>query len=357
MKEFHDLDMPGPKKVLLWDRLRKWLNTAKSMCPSEEAEAFRLDALDEEISALEKTLSQDNQLIGFCHNDLQTTSIQSYNTVAYDIANHFCEMAADYHTETPHILDYTKYPGLEECQRFLRIYLSCSGNQPSDAEIEKIIQDVEKFPANEFGRFNPVHIWSQEVAWLPAWLQQHDDGEPTDYEQHIIGLGGGGGETTLELERGLTTGNTADLSSRDEGRYKSCHLFLSGEDNSPASFAPSSRNVVNFHLHFSADRTSQNTPSSPLDTSQAGGIASHNYLTVQQTDASACQEEMDYQFAMGYNVGGKHFPPFTSQQETLDYICPQSVSKDKDAKMNCEEDDGYHMNLWQLQLYLKLLFG
>ncbi|KAG5539287.1 hypothetical protein RHGRI_019749 [Rhododendron griersonianum] len=161
MKEFHDLDMPGPKKVLLWDRLRKWLNTAKNMCPSEEAEAFRLDALDEEISTLEKTLSQDNQLIGFCHNDLQYGNIMideqtksitiidyeysSYNTVAYDMANHFCEMAADYHTETPHILDYTKYPGLEERQRFLRIYLSCSGNQPSDAEIEKLIQDVEKY--------------------------------------------------------------------------------------------------------------------------------------------------------------------------------------------------------------------
>lgn len=35
----------------------------------------------------------------------------SYNAVAYDIANHFCEMAADYHTETPHILDFSKYPG------------------------------------------------------------------------------------------------------------------------------------------------------------------------------------------------------------------------------------------------------
>lgn len=45
------------------------------MCPSEEAEAFRLDALDEEISTLEKTLSQDNQLIGFCHNDLQYGNI------------------------------------------------------------------------------------------------------------------------------------------------------------------------------------------------------------------------------------------------------------------------------------------
>lgn len=39
------------------------------------------------------------------------------------------------------------------------------------------------------------------------------------------------------------TENTADLLSSDEGRYKSCHLFLSGEDNSPASFAPSSGNV------------------------------------------------------------------------------------------------------------------
>lgn len=161
MKEFHDLDMPGSKKVLLLDRLRNWLNTAKSMCPSEEAGAFRLDALDEEISALERTLSCDNQLLGFCHNDLQYGNIMmdeqtksitiidyeysSYNPVAYDIANHFCEMAADYHTETPHVLDYSKYPGLEERKRFLRIYLSCSGNQPSDAEIEKLIQDVEKY--------------------------------------------------------------------------------------------------------------------------------------------------------------------------------------------------------------------
>lgn len=35
----------------------------------------------------------------------------SFNPIAYDIANHFCEMAADYHTDTPHILDFSKYPG------------------------------------------------------------------------------------------------------------------------------------------------------------------------------------------------------------------------------------------------------
>lgn len=44
------------------------------MCPLEEAKAFRLDAIEEEISLLEKELSRDQQ-IGFCHNDLQYGNI------------------------------------------------------------------------------------------------------------------------------------------------------------------------------------------------------------------------------------------------------------------------------------------
>uniref|UniRef100_A0A2P2JCB6 Putative choline kinase 2 isoform X1 n=1 Tax=Rhizophora mucronata TaxID=61149 RepID=A0A2P2JCB6_RHIMU len=143
LKEFHGLELPGSKKAFLWDRLRNWLKTAKTICTLEESEAFHLDAIEEEISLLEKELSGD-QLIGFCHNDLQygnimmdegTTSITiidyeyaSYNPVAFDIANHFCEMAADYHTNTPHIMDYSKYPGLEERKKFLYVYLSSSGN-------------------------------------------------------------------------------------------------------------------------------------------------------------------------------------------------------------------------------------
>nr|AUS89385.1 protein kinase protein [Sesuvium portulacastrum] len=160
LKEFHELDMPGPKNVKLWDRLRDWLSTAKRLSPPEEAEAFCLNALGEEISELERKLSS-NQRMGFCHNDLQYGNIMideetrsitiidyeyaSYNPVAFDIANHFCEMAADYHTDTPHILDYDKYPGLEERQRFLRTYLSSSGHQPSDSEVEKLVRDVEKY--------------------------------------------------------------------------------------------------------------------------------------------------------------------------------------------------------------------
>lgn len=161
MKEFHDLEMPGSRKVFVWDRLRNWLDAAKSMASPEEAQQFHLDVLDKEISELEKSLSKDNQSVGFCHNDLQYGNIMideetmsitiidyeyaSYNAVAYDIANHFCEMAADYHTETPHILDFGKYPGLEERQHFLRNYLRCSGNQSCDEDIEQLLQDVEKY--------------------------------------------------------------------------------------------------------------------------------------------------------------------------------------------------------------------
>ena len=136
--------------------IRKWLATAKSLCSKQDAKDFSLDSLQDEINMLEKELPRECQEIGFCHNDLQYGNIMmdeetraitiivclrshyaillkltfqrpnrvsvtyrcfqdyeyaSYNPVAYDIANHFCEMVADYHSETPHVLDYSKYPG------------------------------------------------------------------------------------------------------------------------------------------------------------------------------------------------------------------------------------------------------
>ncbi|CAI0421612.1 unnamed protein product [Linum tenue] len=160
MREFHVLDMPGEKIVYLWDRLRNWLKVAKDMCSPDEAKAFRLNDIDEEITLLEKNLSVD-QRIGFCHNDLQYGNIMideetkaitiidyeyaSYNPVAFDLANHFCEMTADYHSDTPHVVDYTKYPGLEERQRFVQAYLISSADKPGDKEVEQFLNDVEKF--------------------------------------------------------------------------------------------------------------------------------------------------------------------------------------------------------------------
>ncbi|KAL3845873.1 hypothetical protein ACJIZ3_003276 [Penstemon smallii] len=161
MREFHNLNMPGSKNVILWDRLRNWLNEAKKLCTPEHVKEFNLDKLENEISLLKKAISGKHQEIGFCHNDLQygnvmineeTRSITlidyeyaSYNPVAYDLANHFCEMAANYHTEKPHILDYNIYPGLDERKAFIRQYLISAGRQPNDTDVEQFADDVEKY--------------------------------------------------------------------------------------------------------------------------------------------------------------------------------------------------------------------
>ncbi|XP_048424715.1 probable choline kinase 3 isoform X2 [Pyrus x bretschneideri] len=161
LREFHNLDMPGPRNVVLWDRMRNWLNEAKNLCSIKDIQKFGLDTLEEEISMLEKELSQDYQEIGFCHNDLQYGNIMmdeetrlitiidyeyaSYNPVAYDLANHFCEMVANYHSDTPHVLDYRNYPGLEERQKFVRAYLSSADYEPSDAEVEQLVEITEKY--------------------------------------------------------------------------------------------------------------------------------------------------------------------------------------------------------------------
>ncbi|KAH7652002.1 Ethanolamine kinase protein [Dioscorea alata] len=161
LREFHDLNMPGIKTVVLWDRLRNWLKAARSMCSSEEAKEFCLDSMEEEITSLESHLSGEDPIIGFCHNDLQYGNIMmdedtrsvtiidyeyaSFNPVAYDLANHFCEMAADYHTETPHILDFNKYPDFEERKRFVVNYLSSLGEKPDNVEVEKLLESIEKY--------------------------------------------------------------------------------------------------------------------------------------------------------------------------------------------------------------------
>ncbi|XP_010521106.1 PREDICTED: probable choline kinase 1 [Tarenaya hassleriana] len=161
LREFHQLDMPGPRHVHLWDRLRRWVKEAKRLCSPEEAEEFRLDGLEEEICALEQRLTCSGHEIGFCHNDLQYGNIMideetnaitiidyeygSFNPVAYDIANHFCEMAANYHSDTPHILDYSLYPGEEERKRFVSTYLGSSDKRTREEEVERILKDAESY--------------------------------------------------------------------------------------------------------------------------------------------------------------------------------------------------------------------
>ena len=47
-----------------------------------------------------------------------------YNPVAYDVANHWCEYAADYHTQAPHVMDYSRLPDKALQLVFLRAYVN-----------------------------------------------------------------------------------------------------------------------------------------------------------------------------------------------------------------------------------------
>jgi choline/ethanolamine kinase len=161
--EFHMLDMPGSRMPKLWERLssRDWLNKVLKQGDPSIVKEFSLERLDEEIGDLQRLLTTPDQRIGFCHNDLQYGNIMisekddsvtiidyeyaSYNPVAFDIANHFCEMTADYHSEQPHLLNFELYPDHEERSRFLRDYLEATGELVTEADVEKLVNEVEQF--------------------------------------------------------------------------------------------------------------------------------------------------------------------------------------------------------------------
>jgi len=83
----------------------------------------------------------------------------SPNPAAFDIANHFHEWSANYHSSTPHILNSSRYPTLQERHNFYLAYMtqsvvSCS--LPPEVLDEDIIEgELEK-------------IDRQVRAWSPA---------------------------------------------------------------------------------------------------------------------------------------------------------------------------------------------
>jgi choline kinase len=54
----------------------------------------------------------------------------SPNPLASDIANHFHEWTADYHSSTPHLLDFSCYPTAQQRRNFYQAYLSHAHKLP-----------------------------------------------------------------------------------------------------------------------------------------------------------------------------------------------------------------------------------
>ena len=89
------------------------------------------------------------------------------NPAAFDIANHFHEWTANYHGDTPHILDPTRYPTAEERRNFYRAYLThtdCHLDGPASAPVPAAAPDLsEDALASEMEKLE-AHV----RAWSPA---------------------------------------------------------------------------------------------------------------------------------------------------------------------------------------------
>ncbi|RKO85668.1 kinase-like domain-containing protein [Blyttiomyces helicus] len=152
----------------LWDRMRAWYRlatkAAADFSPEQQARiaaaGVEVDALGREIERLQRELvgGGEGPTLVFAHNDAQYGNIlqmrsdgsiivvdYEYSGVNYrgfDIGNHFCEWAADYHSPTPHEMNFTHYPTPSEQHTFLDAYLSAqieSGAIPPPADRESLI--------------------------------------------------------------------------------------------------------------------------------------------------------------------------------------------------------------------------
>ncbi|KFH64773.1 hypothetical protein MVEG_09504 [Podila verticillata NRRL 6337] len=104
-------------------------------------EAFGFERLVAEIDQVQREIAASvNSPIVFAHNDTQYGNIlqtldpshelvvidfeyAGYNTRGFDIANHFCEWMADYHSARPSIMHRDRYPTRQEQLNFLEAYI------------------------------------------------------------------------------------------------------------------------------------------------------------------------------------------------------------------------------------------
>ncbi|KAI9919157.1 hypothetical protein PsorP6_011290 [Peronosclerospora sorghi] len=155
LRVFHELDLDIDRKPTYISSIRKLLDVARVKCVDEKFTGIMdLTQLAEDIDELEKLLDDVPSPIVLSHNDLQYGNIMkneagdvvlidfeytSYNPRGYDVGNHFCEWAYDYHkTVNPHLGDFkNKYPTADEQRTFCRAYLAGKeGDETSVSETE-----------------------------------------------------------------------------------------------------------------------------------------------------------------------------------------------------------------------------
>ncbi|KAG2502261.1 hypothetical protein JM18_009904 [Phytophthora kernoviae] len=158
LRVFHELDIAIDRKPTYISSIRRLLEVARVKCVDDKFKGILdLKQYAKDVDEMEKLLTAVPSPIVLSHNDLQYGNIMkneageavlidfeytSYNPRGYDLGNHFCEWAYDYHkTVNAHLGDFSKYPTEEQQRTFCRAYLAGKGGNEaavSDNEIESL---------------------------------------------------------------------------------------------------------------------------------------------------------------------------------------------------------------------------
>ncbi|KAF1782812.1 Protein kinase-like domain [Phytophthora cactorum] len=153
LRVFHELDIDIDRKPTYITSIRKLLEVARIKCTADKFKGIvDLKQLAKDVDELEKILAEVPSPIVLSHNDLQYGNIMkndagdavlidfeytSYNPRGYDLGNHFCEWAYDYHkTVNAHLGDFAKYPTQEQQRHFCRAYLAGKDGDENTLRLE-----------------------------------------------------------------------------------------------------------------------------------------------------------------------------------------------------------------------------
>ncbi|KAK1946234.1 putative choline kinase 2 [Phytophthora citrophthora] len=155
LRVFHELDIDIDRKPTYISSVRKLLEVARVKCTDDKFKGVvDLKQVTKDVDEMEKILAQVPSPIVLSHNDLQYGNIMkndagdavlidfeytSYNPRGYDLGNHFCEWAYDYHkTVNAHLGDFTKYPTAEQQRTFCRAYLAGKNGDEKDVSENEV---------------------------------------------------------------------------------------------------------------------------------------------------------------------------------------------------------------------------
>lgn len=167
MREFHGLEIDIDHAPTHMTAIRKLLAVARVKCTdSGKFKGIDFDEIAKDVEELEMLLEEVPSPVVLSHNDLQYGNIMkteagdvvfidfeytSYNPRGYDLGNHFCEWAYDYHkTINSHLGDFKRYPTPEQQREFCRAYLAGGTNDEdgttvSDEEVEALRREANVY--------------------------------------------------------------------------------------------------------------------------------------------------------------------------------------------------------------------